>query len=132
MQSNLARIRELTEKLDHSNFVPTEQVGDAYIYDFEGEAITHGLCHTPEVAMARLHMKAGTVFPQHTHNMLEVFIVLEGEVELTMWDEEWHLTAGHPIYTLPNVPHGGLALTDAVMLCITIPADPSFPHPVKV
>lgn len=129
MESNLARLRELTEQLDHSNLIPSFQIGDAYHYEFGGEAITHGLVHSNDVAVARLHMKAGTVFPKHTHSMLEVFIVLEGEIMFDMCDQEWHIVAGHPFYTLPNVPHGGEALTNTVLLCITVPADPSFPYP---
>lgn len=130
MASNLQRLRELTEQLDHSHFIPEYQVGDAFHYDFgHGEAITHGLIHNNEVAMAKLHMKAGTRFPEHTHKALEVFIVLEGEIMFDMCNQEWHIKKGYPFYTLPNIPHGGEAITDCIILCITIPADPSFPYP---
>lgn len=129
MNSNLQRLRELTEALDISSITPATQIGDAFHYEFDGEAVTHGLVHNKDVAMARLHMEMGTTFPQHSHNMLEIFIMLEGTFEVDMCDQKWTVSKGQPFYVMPNIPHGGLAVTDMELIVVTIPADPSFPHP---
>ena len=127
MMTNLQRLRELTEQMDHSHFIPDHQDGNVFNYNFNGEVSTEALAHSPEMAMAKLTMAKGTVFPQHTHTMLEIFIIITGKVEFYMCDETWNVSAGQPLYTLPNVPHGGKALEDTVMLTITVPADPSYP-----
>ena len=128
--TNLQRIRELTEMLDISHITPSSQIGDAFHYEF-GKSITYALCHTPEIAIAKCEIEAGTIVPEHTHKMLEILIVLEGELQLEMCHEEWELKPTQPLYILPNVPHNVTAIVDTVVLCMTIPSDKSFPHPIE-
>jgi len=56
--------------------------------------------------------------PMHTHAWEEIYVVLEGELEVTVGDKTSHLRAGGYAHVPANTPHGYRNVTDAHFLTI--------------
>jgi len=56
--------------------------------------------------------------PPHTHAWEEIYVVLEGEIEVTVAGKTSHLRAGGYAHVPANTPHGYRNVTDAHFLTI--------------
>lgn len=133
----MAPIREMGRIISHASIKLNRVSGNTFEYDFEGEPITTCIWHTPAVAVSIFQAKAGTVFPEHAHPYREDNFILDGEVVITFEGKDWHLIVGGKgdeaqVYTDPGVPHSGIVIADATLMCMTRPADPSYPRPLEV
>ncbi len=61
------------------------------------------------------NLKKGAKLPQHSHLNEQVIRILEGNVEAQTGDQVFHLHAGDVMIFPPNVTHGFIATTDAMM-----------------
>ena len=128
-ESNLAKLRKLTAELPvlgPSNFKPHGI--DKIDYQVQGgNCVGEALLNEKEVAVQRVCMTAGTVFPEHSHHEFEVVVIISGEA--------LHITPGmeskiakDDVYTSrPGELHKFVAITDCTLIAITIPASEGYP-----
>ncbi len=77
--------------------------------------------HTATMTIAFWEVEAGAVMPVHQHIHEQSSQVLEGKFELTIDGETRLLEPGFIALIPPNVPHGGVAITDCKLLDIFSP-----------
>lgn len=74
-----------------------------------------------------LSVKKGTTAPQHRHENEQIMLLLEGRMQMVVGDAdkgeatEIVMERGDVIHYPPNMPHGGEALDDCVILDIFSP-----------
>lgn len=77
--------------------------------------------HTENMTIAYWRVEKGATLPMHSHIHDQVTNVFEGEFEITVADKTSICQNGE-IVTIPsNVPHGGRALTDCIIMDIFHP-----------
>jgi len=77
--------------------------------------------HTENMTMAFWEVEAGAVMPMHHHIHEQTSQVLEGKFELTIDGETKEYQPGLVAIIPPNIPHGGVAITDCKLLDIFSP-----------
>lgn len=77
--------------------------------------------HTGTMSFVYWTVEAGCTSPLHSHPHEQVAHVLSGEFELTVDGETTVLTPGLVAVILPNVQHGGRAITDCQLLDVFNP-----------
>lgn len=127
-KSSIMRLREITENLGpppHEHAHPANYV--RFKVDF-GSAYAYGLKKTKAVAVADLSITAGTDFPLHPHDEIEHHILYKGKVRFHCEGRESVLMSpGDCITVAPGLQHGGTAIEDSEIICITVPAAGGFP-----
>lgn len=94
-----------------------------------GDIETEGLFKHPEIAVATTHIKANTRMTKHTHDELEIVKMLEGEMCVTVDNNEMRLVGkGEVILFHPNMPHEAFWPVDSACICITMPACSNWPE----
>jgi quercetin dioxygenase-like cupin family protein len=88
-----------------------------YISGFFGKMI-----HTERCTVAYWRVKAGSELPLHAHIHEQITNVLEGTFEMAVADVPKICTAGGVVVIPSNIPHGGRAITDCIILDIFQPA----------
>jgi len=78
--------------------------------------------HTENMTIAYWRVEKGASLPMHAHIHEQVTNVLEGEFEMTVADKTSTCRKGEVVTIPSNVPHGGKALTDSIILDIFQPA----------
>lgn len=79
------------------------------------------------VMIQYLSVKKGTTAPQHSHENEQIMVLLEGRMQMIVGDSakgeltEIEMVRGDVIHYPPNMPHGGEALDDCVILDIFSP-----------
>lgn len=131
-ESKIHKLRELTKELPALPTLGNHRVNNISSplklirYDM-GEGIIgwgYPLYKTPEMAVQRVFMPKGSVFPQHIHKVTEWVITINGCYELQDCPQAGKKFKGKDIAIFePGEPHGGIILADTWILCITIPAD---------
>lgn len=127
-KSSIMRLREMTGNLGDP---PEENAHPANYVQFKvdfGSAYAYGLKKTEEVAVADLFIQAGTDFPLHPHGETEHHILYKGKVRFHCEGKKSVLMLpGDCITVAPGLQHGGTAIEDSEMICITVPAAGGFP-----
>lgn len=85
------------------------------------EGYTAQTVHTGSMTFVYWTVKAGAVMPMHNHLHEQVANVLEGSFELTVAEETKVLTPGQVAVIPPYVQHGGVAITDCLLLDVFLP-----------
>ena len=96
-----------------------------------GKAIAACLFENKYINITRVKSEKGTIFDKHAHKSVYEHILIEsGKAELTLCDtgEKLILKENKPFTLKPNELHLMLMLTDTVIIAITEPPDPDFPH----
>jgi quercetin dioxygenase-like cupin family protein len=125
---NLEILKVITDKLPSlADFVilRKNKVIDYEIKD--GHCIGVSLLNNDKVAIQDAYMRAGTMFPLHAHDVIEIIIVYEGELECVC-DSVIHLKKGDVTKFEVNTLHTCKAITDSHIIGITIPASPNYPR----
>jgi quercetin dioxygenase-like cupin family protein len=78
--------------------------------------MTRKAIHTAAMTIARLHIKAGGVVPEHKHVHEQVAHVEKGALKFNVAGEELVLRAGQSLVLPSMVPHGVEALEDTDVL----------------
>jgi quercetin dioxygenase-like cupin family protein len=77
--------------------------------------------HSERMTLAWWRVKAGSVLPEHTHPHEQVANVLEGTYELDVNGTKKRLGPGQPVVIPGGVRHGGVAITDCILLDVFAP-----------
>ena len=77
--------------------------------------------HTNSATFSHVRAKAGSLLPTHAHPHEQVSYVLEGEFELTVDGVAYKLVPGQLFVIPSNIPHSGIAITDAYILDVFTP-----------
>ena len=77
---------------------------------------TRRCIHTAQMTIARLHIKAGGVVPEHKHVHEQVAHVEKGALKFIVDGKETVLRAGQSLVLPSMVPHGVVALEDTDVL----------------
>ena len=77
--------------------------------------------HTASATFSHVTVKAGSLLPTHSHPHEQVSYVLEGEFELTVDGVAYKLVPGQLFVIPSNIPHSGMAITDAFILDVFTP-----------
>jgi quercetin dioxygenase-like cupin family protein len=86
------------------------------IKGYTGRAI-----HTGTTTFMYWTVEAGAVMPVHHHRHEQTAHVLKGKFELTVNGETRILEPGTVAVIPPNIPHGGHAITDCILLDVFNP-----------
>jgi quercetin dioxygenase-like cupin family protein len=125
---NLEILKEITHKLPSlADFVILRK-NKVIDYEIEGgHCVGVSLLNNSKVAIQDSFMKAGTLFPLHAHDVIEIIVVYDGEAECVS-DSVTHLTKGDVIKFEVNSLHTCKAITDSHIIGITIPSSPNYPR----
>jgi len=77
--------------------------------------------HTASATFSHVRAKAGSILPTHSHPHEQVSYVLDGEFELTVDGVVYKLAPGQLFVIPSNIPHSGIAITDAFVLDVFTP-----------
>lgn len=95
----------------------------------EGTILGFPLYNTPRVAVQRHFLSAGTVFGSHTHEEKEWIMVYEGELMITIEEEEETLSLSDYVCIDIGLKHSLRAVVDTWLICVSIPAAKGYPIP---
>jgi quercetin dioxygenase-like cupin family protein len=96
-----------------------------------GEFWTEGVFKSTSIAIARSYASQDTQFTLHSHDECEIIHVEHGEIHLLANDEVTIYSSGQTVLLQPNVPHEAYFPVKSQLLCITIPASPTWPEVKK-
>lgn len=131
LQSNLAKIRELTETV-----VPLVNIAklleDSVSYTASrGNIIGHGLLNVKQLAIQLAVMGAETNMVCHYHDEYEIIILYEGDFSLSVEGEDVFAELGVPLIVKPMTPHIAKSVHGCKLIAMTIPASPAYPNSKK-
>ena len=104
-----------------------------------GTALGFNLYNIPKVAVQRVFMSKGTIFPTHQHEENEYCLIYDGKFELDVeisklpilikgtQSNDRILGVGDGVFFSSGTPHGGKMLEDTWIISITIPAGGGYP-----
>jgi len=92
-----------------------------------GTAIGFGLLNQPEVAVQKIFISKGSIFPQHEHDVIEIGVIFAGEVEINVGDTPIRFRVGDVIKLQKNERHSVKAIDDSWIIAIVIPRDDGYP-----
>ncbi len=83
--------------------------------------LTGFYAHGSNMTLGLVEIKAGSNLPKHSHPHEQITFILEGQLDMTIGEEQCALTAGM-FYVIPsNVPHGAVAVTDCKVIDVFNP-----------
>ena len=128
--SNIARLQQISETLDFNRFVQEASDDRLEINTRHGDPlIMHNLIKRQNVSCVEVIANPGTVLTPRSHSQFEVFVVYEGEMEVSMNGERFSTRAGESVY-IPKCTTHSVRFTDEMptrMICITVPHAPDLP-----
>lgn len=123
----IPELRELTDKLSFSSqktYSPNIRQNTM----IRGTSLAFGLLNEPAVSCAKVFASSKSVFPAHSHNETEFFLVYNGTMEMAVEGETHVLNVGDCLKIDPNVEHAGsFPDGDCWFLAITIPQAEGWP-----
>jgi len=102
-------------KVYKNGSLPTKEVVPGY---------TGSFMHNDEMTVAFWQVLKDSILPEHHHPEKQVLIVRKGTYEITAGGTRHVLHEGDILEIPPDVPHGGIALTDCTLEDIFTPARP--------
>jgi quercetin dioxygenase-like cupin family protein len=82
----------------------------------------HGrFAHSPSMSFAQYEIDAGSTLHEHHHENEEVWIIVEGRLEMTEAGETLVAEAGDMVAISPDVAHSARALTKVRALVVDYP-----------
>lgn len=100
-------------------FISLNTIPDKEIFP----GFTAKIINTPSqnLTLVYVHVKAGTLLPEHAHPQEQVTNVLSGQLEITVSGETQILEPGIVGIIAPNALHSAQALTDCYILDVFHP-----------
>ena len=86
------------------------------------------LAHQGSLMLVEVSFAKGSVGAVHTHPHEQVTYVVNGSLELQLGEEKQVIKAGDSYYVAPDLPHGVVALEEAVLIDIFSPQREDFLH----
>lgn len=127
---HLRKLKEITGKLPPPLLTTFTEQASAFIeYQVSGGmAFGRKLWYEKELGVQLLTMSKGTKFPRHTHEEVEIGILIEGSVTLVQNSEKCELKKpGDMLRLVSGQKHEAEVHLDSRMLFITIPANEGYP-----
>ena len=130
--TNLERLRELTNNLPLLKPLTFRQVEPGKIDCEVLQERCRGLAllNCPEVAVQKVCLDAGTVFPEHTPDELEVVVLYKGNAQHVVGQKVVELGVGSVLISSPGEAYEFRALTECEIIAITVPASSVYPKEV--
>ena len=134
---NLERLRELTPNLPNLQDLILDRTNGKVkftVFNKDGQklpdesCVSNGLLGKKEVSVADTCIKAGSIFPAHSHESTEFLIVYSGKIKAELLGDIIELETAQCLHISPNVSHQIMALEDTLIICISIPQDRGFPN----
>ena len=123
--------QKITSKL--SDMISGYNSNEEIVYECTNgqQAIGKAIVKRKELAIQECRLPAGCDMPAHEHDVFEIIAVLSGRCEARILMPHGQvnkkLTPLEMVYFEPGQRHEFIALTDAVVIGITIPADEGYP-----
>jgi len=93
-----------------------------------GTCFGFGLFKQDEVAVQRVFLSKGTIFPEHMHSCWEYLIVYKGNLQHCIGNDAKNLGPTNYVTISPGMTHAGKAKEDTWLIAITIPAGKGYPN----
>ena len=77
--------------------------------------------HSNQVTFGCVSLEAGVIAPIHSHPHEQITYILEGQLDMTIGEEQCTLTAGMFYVIHSNVLHGAVAVTDCKVIDVFNP-----------
>ena len=107
--------------------------GEEFTLDLpKGSATSVCLFENERINIARTHVSKGSIFPSHVHEDIREHIIVElGHIELLLCESgtKINMTESDCYIVDCNTLHSARILEDTVLIAISMPPDPDFPHP---
>ena len=101
--------------------------GDTVVHAVEGECRMFGLLARPDVSVADVVGKKGTLIQAHTHGEVEHILLYEGAMEIEIKGGNRIMQVGDALSIRPDTPHAAHLLEDCRMVCVTVPRSKGYP-----
>jgi len=125
MNENIEILKDLTNRL--APLIDYEK-NDVIEYKVPaGTCLGFGLFNVPEVSVQKAFLSKGTIFPIHTHKVMEWLMVYKGKLESSINGRKKILDIGAGVYINPEEEHSVLAVEDTWIIGVTIPSDSGYP-----
>jgi len=77
--------------------------------------------HSEKMTVARVHLRAGCVVPEHSHHNEQISILEKGALKWVLGGVERVLKPGDVLLIPPHVPHSVVALEDSIAMDLFSP-----------
>jgi anti-sigma factor ChrR (cupin superfamily) len=126
MHENIKKLEELTANLPLLTDLASAIKQNVMEYEVDGgTCIGLGLFYSEDVAVQKATATEGVIFPRHTHAEHEFIILVKGK----MVNDDGRKFIGPDVIQLkPNESHKHTFLTECLMIGVTVPASPGYPH----
>ncbi|HET8679777.1 MAG TPA: dimethylsulfonioproprionate lyase family protein [bacterium] len=86
------------------------QIADVAAREFPAGRATRVFAGISGLPAKRFVVGESTIFPRgavpaHHHSNEEIYVILQGEGQMTVGDETFPVSAGSAVYLPPNIPH---------------------------
>jgi len=123
--ANLPHIRDLAALVLHQK---SHSHIEYLMENMAAGCFGYPLYNNGAIAVQLVNMKAGAVFPRHTHNSREWLLLYGGKIQFFNGKYQGQVyNINECVEVLPKISHRVKALEDSWMLAITIPADKGYP-----
>ena len=84
-------------------------------------AFARQVIHGEKMTVARVHLRAGCVVPEHSHHNEQICMVQTGALQFVLDGVERVVKAGEVLLIPPHVPHSVVAMEDSVAMDLFSP-----------
>ena len=96
----------------HINNIPSKEIAGG---------INGKYVHGSALTLGYVTIKAGSILPAHHHVHEQITFVLEGELEMTLDNDTFLLTAGSSQVISPDAVHSAIAKTNCIVIDVFSP-----------
>ena len=131
LDQTLNEFRMMVDNIPNYNLSNFKSKG--YIDYKVDNGIATGTClfNNGDLAISRTVVSKGTVWPIHEHPEKEFVIMISGTFRMILQhldkEEDVILNPNDTMYIKPDTPHMGKAITDCIMIAMTVPASDGYP-----
>ena len=90
------------------------------------QQVLSGRDENEKLMMVRYVIKAGSIFPSHSHPHEQVGIMVEGEADFDIGGEKKHIGSGEGYSISGNVEHGAVFTKDSIVIDVFHPPREDF------
>jgi hypothetical protein len=133
MNNSISKLADLFEKRPISDYIIRHDggVGWEQVSTEKGMAFIRGLLKLNEIAVVDNMASAGTIYPKHTHDACEVFVVYKGSMRLFWGQKRIEINErDKPYYFDARKEHWAEFIKDTRFIAITKPAEKGWPNGV--
>ena len=126
-EKTLEEIKQVGLALDYVGYSSQTKQDSLEIDAGDGQGFIFGLYKSPEYSICRNFCSSNSTWPRHYHNEWEQFVVVRGEMHLTVGGEKIIVKAKESYYIEPNVEHEGYFPVDTWFTAMSIPGTEAYP-----